>query len=88
MPVGSVLANESISLSIKKKKARLGPPFIMIKMQAGSFPKTNVWLYADLQPNSKVMKIKQSFCNDCHEAYEDSDYLACPVEEVRFGQDQ
>jgi hypothetical protein len=34
------------------------------------------------------MKIKQSFCHDSHEAYEDSDYLAYPVEEVRLGQDQ
>ena len=85
MPVGSVLAKESISLSIKKKKARPGPLFIMTKMEAGSIPETNDWLYAGLQPNGKVMKIKQSFCHDCHEAYEDSDYLAYPVEEVHLG---
>jgi hypothetical protein len=88
MPVGSVLAKESISLSIKKKKARPGPLFIMTRMEAGSIPETNDWLYAALQPNGKVMKVKQSFCHDCHEAYEDSDYLAYPVEEVRLGQDQ
>jgi hypothetical protein len=88
MPVGSVLAKESISVSIKKKKARPGPLFIMTKMEAGSIPETNDWLYAGLQPNGKVMKVKQSFCHDCHEAYEDQDYLAYPVEEVRLGQDQ
>lgn len=86
MPVGSVLAKESISLSIKKKKARVGPLFIMTKMEAGSIPETGDWLYAGLQPNGKVMKVKQAFCHDCHAAYEDSDFLAYPVEEVRLGQ--
>ena len=86
MPVGSVLAKESISISIKKKKARPGPLFIMTKMDAGSIPETSDWLYAGLQPNGKVMKVKQSFCHDCHESYEDSDFLAYPVEEVRLGE--
>jgi hypothetical protein len=81
-----VLAKESISLSIKKKKARVGPLFIMTKMEAGSIPDTGDWLYAGLQPNGKVMKVKQAFCHDCHAAYEDSDFLAYPVEEVRLGQ--
>jgi len=57
-------------------------------MGAGSLLETNDWLYAGLQPNGKIMKIKQSFCNDCHEAYEEFDYLACPVGNVRLGQDQ
>jgi len=34
------------------------------------------------------MKIKQYFCNNCHEAYEEFDYLAYPVEDIRLGQDQ
>ena len=88
MPVGSVLAKESISLSVKKKMARPGPLLIMTKMVAGSIPETNDWFYAGLQPNGKVMKINQSFCHDCREAYEDSDYLAYPVEEVCLIQDQ
>ena len=88
MPVGSILAKNSISLSIKKKKARPGPLFIMTKMDTGSIPETNDRLYPGLQPNGKVMKIKKSFCHDCHEAFEVSDYLAYPVEEVRLGQDQ
>ena len=88
MPVGSVLAKESISLSVKKKMARPGPLLIMTKMEAGSIPETNDWFYAGLQPNGKVMKIKQSFCHDCRETYEDSDYLAYPVEEVCLIQDQ
>ena len=85
MPVGSVLAKESISFSIKKKKARPGPLFIMTKMEAGSIPETGDWLYAGVQPNGKVMKVKQSFCHDCHVGWEDSDMLAYPLEEVRLG---
>lgn len=60
----------------------------MTKMVAGSIPETNDWFYAGLQPNGKVMKIKQPFCHDCRETYEDSDYLAYPVEEVCLIQDQ
>jgi hypothetical protein len=88
MPVGSVLAKESITISIKKKTARPGPLLMMTKMEVGSIPETNDWLYTGVQPNGKTMKVKQSFCHDCHEAYEDSDFLAYPMEEVRLGQDQ
>lgn len=83
MPVGSVLAKESVSLSKKKKKARTGPLFIMTKMESGSIPETADWLYAGIQPNGKVMKVKQSFCHDCHVSFEDQDMLAYPLEEVR-----
>ncbi|MEO9516331.1 MAG: cytochrome P460 family protein [Paracoccaceae bacterium] len=86
MPVGSILAKESISISIKKKKARPGPLFIMTKLEAGGAPETGDWLYAGLQPNGKVMKVKQSFCHDCHVGWEDSDMLAYPLEEVRVSQ--
>jgi hypothetical protein len=88
MPVGSVLAKESITISIKKKTARPGPLLMMTKMEVGSIPETNDWLYTGVQPNGKTMKVKQSFCHDCHETYEDSDFLAYPMEEVRLGQDQ
>ncbi|RLJ60672.1 cytochrome P460 [Litoreibacter meonggei] len=85
MPVGSVLAKESIKISKKKKKAVTGPLFIMTKMEAGAIPETADWLYAGIQPNGKVMKIKQSFCHDCHANYPDQDMLAYPLEEVRVG---
>ncbi len=86
MPAGSILAKESITISIKKKKARPGPLFIMTKLGAGEAPETGDWLYAGIQPNGKVMKVKQSFCHDCHVGWEDSDMLAYPVQEVRVGQ--
>ncbi|MEO9650477.1 MAG: cytochrome P460 family protein [Roseobacter sp.] len=85
MPVGSVLAKESISFSKKKKTARPGPLFIMTKMELGSIPETDDWLYSGVQPNGKVMKVKQSFCHDCHTAWGDRDSLAYPLEEVRIG---
>lgn len=88
MPVGSVLAKESINLSGKKKMARPGQLLIVTKLEAGSIPETNDWLFAGLQPNGKVMKIKRSFCHDCRETYEDSDYLVYPVEEACLIQDQ
>jgi len=86
MPVGSVLAKESISVSIKKKAARPGPLFIMTKVGADEAPETAGWLYAGLQPNGKVMKVKQSFCHDCHVAWEAQDHMAYPVEDVRVSQ--
>ncbi|SDW10092.1 cytochrome P460 family protein [Litoreibacter albidus] len=85
MPARSVLAKESITISKKKKQARVGPLFIMTKMEDGAIPETDDWLYAGLQPNGKVMKIKQSFCHDCHVNYPDQDMLAYPLEEVRIG---
>jgi hypothetical protein len=57
-------------------------------METGSILETNDWLYTGIQPNGKAMKVKQSFCHDCHQAYEDSDFLAYPMEDVRLGQDQ
>lgn len=86
MPVGSILAKESIKLNKKKKKAVAGPLFIMTKMEVGSIPETADWLYAGIKPNGKPMKFTQSFCHDCHAAYEDQDMLAYPLEEVRVAQ--
>jgi len=83
MPAGSVLAKESISISKKKKEARTGPLFIMTKGEEGSAPDAGDWVYAALMPNGKPMKIKQSFCHDCHVAWEAQDMLAYPLEEVR-----
>jgi hypothetical protein len=84
MPVGSVLAKESITISPKKKAAVTGPLFIMTKGEAGSAPETADWVYAGIQPDGKPMKFKQSFCHDCHVAWEAQDMMAYPLEEVRL----
>ncbi|MGR3616707.1 MAG: cytochrome P460 family protein [Paracoccaceae bacterium] len=83
MPVGSILAKESITISKKKKQARVGPLFTMIKLAEGEAPDAGDWLYGGIQPNGKPMKVKQSFCHDCHVGWEDQDALAYPLEEVR-----
>lgn len=83
MPAGSVLAKESIKIHKKKKKAVVGPLFLMTKVKAGELPETNDWRYDALTPSGKPMKIKQSFCHDCHLGFADQDYLGYPLEEVR-----
>jgi hypothetical protein len=83
MPAGSVLAKESITISTKKKEAAVGPLFIMTKGEAGSAPETGDWVYSAVQPNGKPMTFKQSFCHDCHVAWEAQDMMAYPMEEVR-----
>ncbi len=83
MPVGSVLAKESITISKKKKAAVTGPLFIMTKVEAGGAPETADWVYSAVQPNGKPMKFKQSFCHDCHVSWEAQDMMAYPLEEVR-----
>ena len=85
MPAGSVLAKESITISKKAKEARVGPLFIMTKLEAGGAPETDDWLYAGLQPNGKPMTFKQAFCHDCHAGFAEQDFLAYPLEEVRVG---
>lgn len=84
MPVGSVLAKESITISAKKKAAVTGPLFIMTKGEPGSAPETADWVYGGIQPNGKPMQFKQSFCHDCHIAWEAQDMMAYPLEEVRL----
>ncbi|GFE65257.1 cytochrome P460 family protein [Litoreibacter roseus] len=83
MPVGAVLAKESIKIT-KKQTGRVGPLFTMTKLETGAAPDAGDWLYGGVQPNGKVMKVKQSFCHDCHSAWETQDMLAYPLEEVRI----
>ena len=83
MPAGSVLAKESIKINTKKGMAVVGPLFIMTKGEAGAAPDADDWIYSAVQPNGKPMKIKQSFCHNCHEAFEGQDALGYPLEEVR-----
>lgn len=83
MPAGSVLAKESIKIHKKKMVAVPGPLFLMTKVKAGELPDTNDWRYDALTPSGKPMKIKQSYCHDCHTGFADQDYLGYPLEEVR-----
>ncbi len=83
MPAGTVLAKESIKIHKKKKMAVPGPLFLMTKVKAGELPETNDWRYDALSPSGKVMKIKQSFCSNCHMGFSGQDNLGYPLEELR-----
>lgn len=83
MPAGSVLAKESIRINTKKGMAQVGPLFIMTKGEAGAAPDANDWIYSAVQPSGKPMKIKQSFCHNCHEGFANQGDLGYPLEEVR-----
>lgn len=83
MPAGAILAKESIGINKKKEEARVGPLFIMEKLDAGGAPDAQDWLYSAVQPNGKPMRISQSFCADCHMNWKAQDSLAYPLEEVR-----
>ena len=84
MPVGSVLAKERFSVHKTKGTPRKGPFFTMTKVAAGEADEFDNWVYGALQPSGKPMKIKQSFCHDCHVAFEDQDSLGYPDTDVRF----
>jgi len=80
MPVGSVLVKESIA--VREGTGRVGPLFIMTKVDDA--PDNDNWLYSAVQPNGKDMKIKQSFCSDCHVGFDSQDSMGYPLEEVRL----
>ena len=79
MPVGSVLAKESIA--VRDGTARVGPLFVMTKVDDA--PDYDGWRYAGVQPDGKPLNISQSFCHDCHGGFEAQDSMGYPLEEVR-----
>ncbi|MEM9794996.1 MAG: cytochrome P460 family protein [Pseudomonadota bacterium] len=80
MPVGSILAKET--MAVREGTGRVGPLFFMEKV--ADAPDTDGWVYSGVQPNGKALKISQSFCHDCHAAFEDQDSMGYPVQEVRL----
>jgi hypothetical protein len=81
MPVGSILAKDSLKISASGKAAP-GPLFLMEKMDAGYDPENGDWKYSMITPNGATWGVtggKNSkgmrFCSDCHVAVEDFDYL-------------
>lgn len=84
MPVGSVLAKESYSLT-GDGAPRPGPLFIMTKVEAGGDAEEfGNWVYSAVQPNGKNMGIQQSFCHNCHQAFADQDSMGYPDPSVRL----
>jgi len=83
MPEGTVIAKESFKLN-KENVVKRGPLFIMTKMGDGEVAEFGDWVYSGVQPNGKPMKFKQSFCHDCHVAFEGQDALGYPDPDVRI----
>ncbi len=83
MPVGTVIAKESFTIT-SKGKARPGPLFLMEKVAPGTSPKTNDWFYTRVTADGTPSAINVfRACNDCHSGFADTDFLGYPVEEVR-----
>jgi hypothetical protein len=82
MPVGTVIAKESFNVS-KKGEVKKGPLFFMEKVAAGEADEFGNWKYSALQAKGKPMKIKQSFCHNCHGNFEGQDALGYPEEDYR-----
>ncbi len=84
MPVGSILAKESYKLR-DDGTPRHGPLFIMTKVEAGGEAEEfDNWVYSAVQPNGKNMGVKQSFCHNCHQAFQDQDSMGYPDPSVRL----
>ncbi len=82
MPVGAILAKESIAL--KDRTAKVGPLFIMEKVGGEASPETGGWSYSAVQPDGAMMAVPQAFCHDCHVQFEGQDALAYPAEDLRL----
>lgn len=83
MPVGSLVAKESFKIK-KGGKLKAGPLFIMEKVGKDKAPKAGGWVYSAVKANGKPMKVKQSFCHSCHQAYAAQDALGYPAVDVRL----
>lgn len=83
MPEGTVIAKESFSIN-GKGKSKPGPLFIMEKAAEGASPKTGDWYYTMVSSKGTPQGVNvYTACHACHSGFEDSDFLAYPVEEVR-----
>jgi hypothetical protein len=88
-PVGSVLAKDSFSANANGTLAA-GPLFLMVKMSAGFAPDSGDWKYSMIMPDGSVFGVTNGvnsdgmkFCEDCHAAVEDQDYLFFLPEDLR-----
>ena len=74
LPVGSVLAKDSFSIS-KSGEILPGPLFLMEKMEAGFNPKSGDWRYTEILPDGSVLGTTKgdnagnvNYCVSCHAA--------------------
>ena len=90
MPLGAVLAKDSFAVAADGAM-RVGPLFLMEKMEAGFNPDTGDWRYTMIMPDGSVYGVTKGensanvrFCVPCHAAVGDNrDHLYFPPRGVR-----
>lgn len=91
MPPGSVLAKDSFTVRADGALA-VGPLFVMEKMGSRFRAATGNWRYLTVLPDGSVYGDSHGdaaatveFCNDCHAAAAETDYLYFLPDDVRAG---
>ena len=81
LPVGSIIAKESFSVSADGK-ASVGPLFVMEKMPKGFNYVSGDWRYTMIMPDGQILGVTKGkgsaavkFCISCHLAKERQDHL-------------
>ena len=81
MPPGALLAKDSFTVSANGDVYG-GPLFVMEKLGKGASPQTGDWRYAMIMPDGSYFgdstgdgAERVGFCNGCHKAVADDDYL-------------
>lgn len=90
LPVGSVLAKDSITLT-DTGKTFPGALSIMEKLEAGKSPETADWRYVVVNPDGSLLGDTigdepelVEYCHTCHEAEADNDYTFFVPKEYRI----
>ncbi len=81
LPAGALLAKDSFTVSANGDVYG-GPLFLMEKLGKGASPQTGDWRYAMIMPDGSYFgdstgdgAERVGFCNGCHKAVADDDYL-------------
>ena len=81
MPVGSVLAKDSFTVT-EEKEIFAGALFLMEKLEEGKSPVTGDWRYVMILPDGSLIgdtlgndPDSMTFCHDCHEQAAETDFL-------------
>ena len=81
MPVGSVLAKDSFTVT-EEKEIFAGALFLMEKLEEDQYPATGDWRYVMILPDGSLIgdtlsdnPESMTFCHDCHEQAAETDFL-------------
>lgn len=91
MPAGGIVAKPTFSVDAHSGEAKLETLFLMERVETGTMPDSNDWIYTSINPDGSIWgrtdgfnSAGMDFCVACHEGmgYE-SDDLAFLPEELR-----